>query len=67
MKKVRKYEQQSYKETNIIGKAFAGHASRGGDLNNPKLARKAAKYNNVLSDWITLLIAEKKANIDKQQ
>jgi len=45
----------------IIGKALAGHAARGGDLDNPKLAAKSAQYDNPLTDWINLLIAEAKA------
>ena len=45
----------------IIGKAIAGHAARGGDINNPELARKAAQYDNPLTDLINLIIAETRA------
>ena len=41
-----------------IGKAFAGHAARVGDKNNPKLAAKAKKYENPLTDLVLLIIAE---------
>ncbi len=51
----------------IIGKALAGHAARGGDKDNPKLAQKASQYDNPLTDWICLLIAEKKAHLSLQQ
>lgn len=51
----------------IIGKALAGHAARGGDPDNPRLAAKAAQYDNPLTDWINLLIAEGKARINEQK
>ena len=41
-----------------LGKALAGHAARVGDKNNPKLAAKAKKYENPLTDLVLLIIAE---------
>lgn len=43
-----------------IGKALAGHAAREGDKNNPKMAKKAKKYENPLTDLVLLIIAEQK-------
>ena len=48
---------------NYIGKALAGHAARIGDKNNQKLAAKASKYENPLTDLVALIIAEQKARI----
>ena len=46
-----------------IGKALAGHAARIGDKNNHKLAAKASKYENPLTDLVVLIIAEQKARM----
>ena len=46
-----------------IGKALAGHAARSGDKNNPKLAAKAKKYENPLTDLVLLIIAEQSLKI----
>lgn len=48
----------------IIGKAFAGHAARIGDKNNPVLAAKSKKYDNPLSDMVMLIIAEQSLKVD---
>jgi hypothetical protein len=48
---------------NFIGKALAGHAARAGDKNNPKLAEKANKYENPLTDLVLMIIAEQTARI----
>ena len=44
-----------------IGKALAGHAARIGDKDNPKLSAKAKQYENPLTDFVLLVIAEQKA------
>lgn len=44
-----------------IGKALAGHAARIGDKENPELRKKAKQYDNPLTDFVLLIIAEQKA------
>lgn len=51
---------------NTIGKALAGHAARVGDKNNLKLAEKAKKYDNPLTDLVLLIIAEEKRKMNRK-
>ena len=47
---------------NEIGKAFAGHAAR--TEKNPALNVKASRYDNALTDLVSLIIAEMAARTD---
>jgi len=52
--------------SNEIGKALAGHAARGGDTDNPRLAAKAKNYSNGLTDLVLAVIAMQRLKIDTQ-
>lgn len=49
------------KSENIIGDAMAGHAFRITDH------KKAKEYDNPLTDYVNLIIAETKANLNKEK